>query len=121
MRLAFLVDGLESLIESHRPQVVSVESLFHGVNPKSLIVLAQARGALLATVCRAGLEIYEYSPSQIKSAVTGSGRADKQQVAQMVRRLLGLRDEKLSEDASDALAAAICAAERRRYEQLLAR
>lgn len=108
------------MLESHRPQTVALESLFHGVNPRSLIVLAQARGALLATVSRAGIEICEYSPSQIKGAVTGSGRADKEQVSRMVRRVLGLREQKLSADASDALAAAICAAERRRFEQLVA-
>lgn len=116
-----MVDALEEILGRYQPGVAALESLFHGVNPRSLIVLAQARGALLATVGRAQLEICEYSPSQIKTALTGSGRADKAQVSQMVRLVLGLGAEKISADAGDALAAAICAAERRRFELLTAR
>ena len=120
-RLAFLVESLDEILVRYQPQVAALESLFHGVNPRSLIVLAQARGALLATVGRAQLEICEYTPSQIKTAVTGSGRADKTQVSHMVRLVLGLGTKKLSADAGDALAAAICAAERRRFELLTSR
>lgn len=117
-RLAFLSRELHGIIETFSPQAASLEALFHGVNPKSLIVLAQARGALLATLAGNGLACREYSPAEVKSAVTGHGRADKQQVQRMVRLVLGLRDEPLSPDASDALAVAICCAQRHRLDQL---
>ncbi|MEA2692355.1 MAG: crossover junction endodeoxyribonuclease RuvC, partial [Acidobacteriota bacterium] len=84
-----------------------------------LVVLAQARGALLAAVAGHGVEIREYSPAEVKSAVTGNGRADKEQVARMVRLLLSLGDERvLAADATDALALAICCAQRLRMDRL---
>ena len=105
-------------MSEHRPRVAVLESLYHGVNPRSLIVLAQARGALLATLARAGLKVEEYSPAEIKSAVTGHGRADKQQVARMVSLILGLGEREMPPDASDALAVAICFAQRFRLDSL---
>ncbi|MCG8458931.1 MAG: crossover junction endodeoxyribonuclease RuvC [Holophagales bacterium] len=117
-RLAQLSREIEALVSEHRPQVAVLESLYHGVNPRSLIVLAQARGALLATLARAGLKVEEYSPAEIKSAVTGHGRADKQQVARMVSLILGLREREMHPDASDALAVAICFAQRFRLDSL---
>ncbi|MEM6792386.1 MAG: crossover junction endodeoxyribonuclease RuvC [Acidobacteriota bacterium] len=118
-RLALLSAQAESLIERHRPDSVALESLFHGINPRSLIVLAQARGALVAVIGRAGIELYEYTPAEIKSAVTGSGRADKEQVSRMVRLILGLGEEGLSADAGDALAVALCLAQRSRLDRLV--
>jgi crossover junction endodeoxyribonuclease RuvC len=120
-RLAQLATDIEALVRRHEPDVAVLESLFHGVNPRSLIVLAQARGALVATFGRLGLEVAEYTPAEIKSAVTGHGRADKKQVARMVALILGLgSSEKLSPDASDALAVAICYAQRIRLDSLKA-
>jgi crossover junction endodeoxyribonuclease RuvC len=99
---------------------VALEEPFHGVNSRSLIVLAQARGALLATVARTAVEVVEYSPAEVKSAVTGSGRADKEQVARMVAILLpGARDAKA--DAADALAVALTFAARRPLERAASR
>lgn len=120
-RLVALSDEVAGLVETHRPHVAALEALFHGVNPKSLIVLAQARGAILTSVCRAGLAVHEYSPAEVKSAVTGNGRADKQQVAKMVGLLLGLRGRTPSADATDALAVAICYGQRARLDALGAR
>ncbi|MDA8015925.1 MAG: crossover junction endodeoxyribonuclease RuvC [Thermoanaerobaculia bacterium] len=117
-RLAALSEEVASLIDAHQPHVAALEALFHGVNPKSLIVLAQARGAILAALCRGGLAIHEYSPAEIKSAITGNGRADKQQVAKMVGLLLGLRGRRPSTDATDALAVAICFGQRARLDAL---
>lgn len=117
-RLAVLVQGLREIVELHRPEVAVLETPFHGINPRTLIVLAQARGALLATLAGCGLEIAEYTPAEIKSAVTGNGRAEKEQVARMVALMLDLRGEKISADASDALAAAICYAHRARLDGL---
>jgi crossover junction endodeoxyribonuclease RuvC len=116
-RLAHLAGLLDQVLERERPDVVVLETPFHGMNSRSLIVLAQARGALLARLAERGLEIVEYSPAEIKSSVTGNGRADKQQVARMVRMMLDLEDG-LSEDTTDALAVAICCAQRDRMDRL---
>ena len=120
-RLDRLCRELRQLVRSHRPRTAVLEALFHGVNPRSLIVLAQARGALLATLAASGLEIHEYTPAEVKTAVTGNGRADKQQVGRMVQLILGLGDVALTPDASDALAVAICFAQRLRIDRLSAR
>jgi len=120
-RLAYLVACLAELLDRHRPDVVVLETPFHGMNVHSLVVLAQARGALLAAVAGHGVEICEYSPAEVKSAVTGNGRADKEQVARMVRLLLALDDKRaLAADATDALALAICCAQRLRLDRLAA-
>lgn len=109
---------MEALVERHAPDVVVLESLFHGINSRSLIVLAQARGGLLATLARAELPIAEYAPAEVKSAVAGNGRADKTQVARMVKMILGLQGTAIAVDASDALAVAICYAQRFRADRL---
>jgi crossover junction endodeoxyribonuclease RuvC len=118
-RLAELARELAGLVDRLEPEVVVLETPFHGLNPRSLIVLAQARGALLSVVGGRRVEIREYSPAEIKSAVAGNGRADKQQVARMVRLLLRLEGE-LAPDATDALAVAICAAHRDRSDRISA-
>jgi len=115
-RLAHLGREVESLVRREVPEMAVIEALYHGVNPRSSIVLAQARGALLVTLARLGLEVHEYSPAEVKTAVTGNGRADKQQVARMVRLMLGLGEQKLAADTTDALAVAICFAQRQRLD-----
>lgn len=117
-RLAYLVSEARALVDRLAPDAAVLEALYRGVNPRSLIVLAQARGALVATMATAGIAIHEYSPAEVKMAVTGNGRADKQQVGRMVRLILGLRESRLPPDASDALAVAICFAHRRRLDRL---
>jgi crossover junction endodeoxyribonuclease RuvC len=120
-RLAHLVACLGELLGRHRPDVAVVETPFHGMNARSLIVLAQARGALLAALAGHGIEIREYSPAEVKSAVTGNGRAEKDQVAKMVRLLLALDAAAvLPPDATDALALALCCAQRLRLDRLAA-
>lgn len=119
-RLGHLSRGLEEVVEEWQPDMVVLESLFHGANTRSLIILAQARGALLAVLARGGLEVQEYSPAEVKSALTGNGRAGKEQVARMVGMLLDLDRAGLSADATDALAVAICGAQRRRLDHLAA-
>jgi crossover junction endodeoxyribonuclease RuvC len=105
--LRAITDGLRSVVEEHRPDQAAVETVYHGANTRSLIVLAETRGALLVTLARADLRIAELAPAMVKSAVAGNGRADKGQVARMVRMQLGIRDERLAPDASDALAVAL--------------
>jgi crossover junction endodeoxyribonuclease RuvC len=120
-RLAHLAGRLGELVDLHRPDLASLETPFHGMNSRSLIVLAQARGALLALLAGRGIEICEYSPAEVKSAVTGNGRADKDQVARMVRLLLAARGDGWASDATDALAVAICCAQRLRLDRLASR
>ena len=117
-RLVHLTRELEMMLDRFNPQLAVLETPFHGVNSRSLIVLAQARGALLATLARSDIDIVEYSPAEVKAAVTGNGRADKQQVARMVRLLLSLGSRELSSDATDALAMAICGAQRWKMDRL---
>lgn len=117
-RLAHLAGRLQELVAARRPDLAVLETPFHGMNARSLIVLAQARGALLAVLAGQGIEIREYSPAEVKSAVTGNGRADKEQVARMVRLLLAARGEGWASDATDALAVALCCAQRLRLDRL---
>jgi crossover junction endodeoxyribonuclease RuvC len=117
-RLHFFSRRLDELLDRWQPELAILETPFHGINSRSLIVLAQARGALLTTLGARRMEVREYSPAEIKSAVTGNGRAEKQQVSRMVMLLLGLRGKRPSADASDALAVAICGAHRYRLDRL---
>jgi len=107
-RLLAISRKLEEIIERLNPQVCAVEDTFYAVNVKSALKLGQARGAVLVAAARAGVEVFEYSPLEIKSALVGYGRAEKQQVQEMVRVLLGMKDVPEPLDASDALAIAIC-------------
>jgi len=120
-RLAYLAGRLDELVASRPPDLAVLETPFHGLNAHSLIVLAQARGALLATLAGRGIEVREYSPAEVKSAVTGNGRAGKDQVARMVRLLLAARDVRWPSDTTDALAVAICCAQRLRLDRLAER
>lgn len=117
-RLAHLAACLGELLDRCRPDLAVLETPFHGMNSRSLIVLAEARGVLLAVLAGRGLEIREYTPAEVKSAVTGNGRADKDQVARMVRLLLAARGEGWASDATDALAVALCCAQRLRLDRL---
>lgn len=106
-RLLSIADSLDEILRRHAPNRVCVEAVFHHKNSQSALRLGHARGVILLCAARAGREVHEYTPAEIKRAVTGSGRADKEQVQRMVRLLLGCEGE-LGFDASDALAAAIC-------------
>ena len=107
-RLLIITQKLEEVIERLRPHACAVEETFYAVNVKSALKLGHVRGVVLVAAARAGLEVAEYSPLEIKSALVGYGRAEKQQVQEMVRILLGLKEPPEPLDASDALAAAIC-------------
>ena len=108
-RLVIIHDGLRVVIARTQPQAAAVETPFAGRNVKSLIQLAHARGVILLAARSASLEVFEYAPRSVKSAVVGYGGAEKEQVAKMVRMLLpGCASLKMTTDASDALAIAIC-------------
>lgn len=106
-RLHAIYRALTDVIDLHRPDVVSVESVFLAANAQSALKLGQARGAAIVAAVNAGLPVSEYSALQVKQAVVGHGRASKDQVQKMVRILLHL-PEVAQEDASDALAVAVC-------------
>lgn len=107
-RLRLIHAGLAALIADTRPDCVALENLFHAANARSALKLGHARGVAMLAAVEAGLPIVEYTPAEVKRAVVGYGRADKQQVQQMVMLLLGLTAVPTSYDASDALAVAIC-------------
>ncbi len=106
-RLHRLYEAILDVARHHAPDAAAVERVFVAHSPRSALVLGQARGVALAALGCAGLGVTEYAASEIKQAVTGSGRADKRQVSLMVRRLLGLDRVPESDHAADALAAAI--------------
>ena len=107
-RLRAIHDGLLDQLRTFKPDCVAIESLFHAHNVKSALVLGHARGVAVLASVEAGVPLIEYSPSEIKMAVTGYGRAEKRQLQQMVQLLLGLDAPPSPHDASDALAVAIC-------------
>lgn len=106
-RLKTILDGLNEIIGQHKPEQVAVEQVFVNINPKSTLLLGQARGAAISAVVLRELPVYEYTALQVKQAVVGNGHARKEQVQEMVMRLLGL-GERPRPDAADALACAIC-------------
>ena len=106
-RLGRLFDGVTQLLEGYRPDTVAVEELFFNTNVTTAITVGQARGVALLAAYRAGLEVAEYTPLQVKQAITSYGRAEKRQVQEMVRALLNLRDIPRPDDAADGLAIAV--------------
>lgn len=106
-RLVIIFDELSALIAQHNPDIVAVEKLFFAQNVTTAINVAQARGVILLCAERHSVPIHEYTPLQIKMALTGYGRASKQQIQEMVRVLLSLQEVPKPDDAADALAIAL--------------
>jgi len=106
-RLKSILDGLDEVIAEARPDQVAIEKVFVNTNPQSTLLLGQARGTAICAAVLRGLEVSEYTALQIKQAVVGNGHAAKEQVQEMVKRLLRLAGDP-SADAADALACAIC-------------
>ncbi|MCU7924223.1 MAG: crossover junction endodeoxyribonuclease RuvC [Candidatus Thiodiazotropha sp. (ex Dulcina madagascariensis)] len=106
-RLGEIFAGVSKLIDEYRPDVMAIEQVFVAKNPSSALKLGQARGAAICAAVSHGLAVAEYTPTRIKQAIVGTGRAEKAQVQHMVQRLLGLQ-EKPPLDAADALAVALC-------------
>ena len=107
-RLAVIHDAVSLLLDRYRPELAGIETLYFARNRSSALPVSQARGVLLLTLHQKGVRVFESSPQEIKQALTGSGRAEKQQVWEMVRVLLGLKSLPGPDHATDALAAAIC-------------
>ena len=109
-RLLTIHQQADALIEWFHPDVMAIEELFFARNTTTAIGTAQARGVVILSAAEANIPVYEYTPMQIKQAVTGYGRADKNQVSQMVKTLLNLEKIPKPDDVTDALAVAICQA-----------
>lgn len=108
IRLKTIFDELTEIITIHKPSVLSVEKLFFSQNVTTAMSVSQARGVVLLCGEQNQLELFEYTPQQIKLAVTGYGKADKKQMQEMVRVILNLQEVPKPDDCADALAAAIC-------------
>lgn len=108
LRLSKIFHRLQEIIQSHQPDRVAIEDVFYALNVKSALKLGQVRGVAMLVAAAAGLEVSEYAPLTIKSAVVGYGKAEKQQVQMMVTRLLNLESVPEPADVADALAIAIC-------------
>lgn len=107
-RLEIIYNSVCDIIKKENPEVVAVEKLFFFKNQKTVMTVSQSRGVILLAIKKAKLPFFEYTPLQIKQALTGYGRADKKQIQEMVRVICGLKHPPKPDDAADALAIAIC-------------
>lgn len=107
-RFKSIYDDICDVMERTKPDFMAIEELFFNSNQKTAINVAQARGVILLAAMNCGIRIFEYTPLQVKQAVAGYGRADKKQVQQMVKLLLGLKEVPKPDDTADAVAIAIC-------------
>jgi crossover junction endodeoxyribonuclease RuvC len=120
-RLAEVHEAIDELILTHGPDAVALEELYFGQNARTAFAVGHARGVVMLAAGQRGLSCASYTPQQVKGAVCGSGRAGKDQVARMVKTLLGLAQEPRPDHAADALAVAICHANRAPLSMALAR
>ncbi len=107
-RLLEIYRGMKAVIEKYKPAQMAVEELFFNTNSKTAIMVAQARGVILLSARLMGVEVFEYTPLQVKQAVVGYGRAEKKQVIDMVTSILSLKAPPKPDDTADALAIAVC-------------
>ena len=114
-RVRDVYDFFSGIIKKHKPDIVALERLFFFKNAKTVMAVAEIRGVLLLTAANHGIEVREFTPLQVKQAISGYGRADKDQVGRMVALVLGLKNPPKPDDAADALALAICCANTVRY------
>jgi crossover junction endodeoxyribonuclease RuvC len=119
-RLALIHAQIAELVDRHAPATAALEDLFVGANPRTILSVGQARGAILAALGAAGVDAAGYPPAEVKKAVCGFGRADKGQMTRMVTAILGLEAPPGTDHAADALAVAVCHATRARSRAPLA-
>jgi crossover junction endodeoxyribonuclease RuvC len=118
-RLLRIHDAIDDLVERHGPDLVGVERIFFSRNAQTAFAVGQARGVVLLAAARRGIEIRDATPNEVKSAIAGYGAADKEQVQRMVALVLGLAEPPTPDDAADALAIAVCVANRERASDTL--
>lgn len=120
-RLLAIANGVENLIDTYKPELISIEKLFFSRNQKTVMTVSQARGVLLYVTERQGVRMVEFTPQEVKMALTGYGRAEKPQMQKMVQLLLKLPHLPKPDDAADALAIALIAAQTERTAQHMKR
>ena len=118
-RLTKIYDDLNSIIDEYNPDAIAVEELFFNQNTKTAINVAQARGIILVVGCKRGIPTFEYTPLQVKQAVTGYGRADKMQVQKMVQSILKVEKVPKLDDITDSMAIGICHAHSQKFAEKL--
>ncbi len=107
-RLTVIYEKIKNVLDEYKPDIAAVETIFYGKNIKSAFTLGHARGVVLLALAQSKIEIFEYSPREVKRSVVGNGNASKEQVEFMVQKILNLNIEKQTQDATDALAIALC-------------
>lgn len=117
-RLNHIYEGVVDIIRTYRPDHIAIEDVFYSKNVRSTLTIGQARGVAILASVRAGIGVSEYAPREVKRAVVGSGAASKEQVQFMIKKLLCLDSHSITSDAADALAIALCHANRMRIEEL---
>lgn len=118
-RIKIIYDEMNIIIEKYKPEVISIEELFFNNNAKTALAVGQARGVVLLSAVEHNIPIYEYTPLQVKQALTGYGRASKMQIQQMMKSMLGLSEIPKPDDVADALAIAICHGNSVRFNSIL--
>lgn len=108
LRLKIIYDDMSTILSAYNPDAMSIEKLFFNTNLKTGIDVAEARGVILLAAVNAGVPVFEYTPLQVKQSVVGYGRAEKKQVMEMTRKIIGLSNTPKPDDTADALALAIC-------------
>ncbi|MDD3051944.1 MAG: crossover junction endodeoxyribonuclease RuvC, partial [Candidatus Cloacimonetes bacterium] len=108
LRLSELYDGVIRIINQYKPDIAVVETIFYGKNISSSFVLGHARGVILLAIAQSGIQLFEYSPKEVKKALVGNGNATKKQIRYMVKHMLNIDLSGKSDDATDALAIAVC-------------
>lgn len=108
LRLKTVFEDISQIMDSYKPDVVSMEKIYFQNNQKTAIDVAQARGVILLAAAQRGIDVYEYTPLEVKKAVTGYGQAVKKQVQEMTKRLLNLKEIPKPDDTADALAMTVC-------------
>lgn len=116
LRLQHIYDELEIIIKKYKPDAASIEKLYFQTNQKTAIMVAEARGVILLALKKSNVDIFEYTPLQVKSAITGYGKANKSQMMEMTKKLLRLKEVPKPDDTADALAIAICHSHTRRMD-----
>ncbi len=107
-RLTLIHSGMDKVISEYNPDIAVIETIFYGKNIKSAFTLGHARGVIMLALAQQNIEIFEYSPREVKKSVVGNGNASKEQIQYMVQKILNLSTKPKTEDAADALAIALC-------------
>jgi crossover junction endodeoxyribonuclease RuvC len=121
VRLKTIYDAVLKEIQSTQPEVCAVEDVFGGKNLRSSLLVGQARASAILAACNCGIEVVEFTPAEVKISLVGNGSASKEQVQYMVKHLLNLRDKPFPLDCSDALAIALCYANRMKFSRMISK